>query len=73
MKQNTIEGAMIIGYFKEFYVGNQFIGKETCEKDRETIGYAGKQSHIADADFKVGKKRIKAGEKYVTILYPYND
>lgn len=64
---------IITGYFKEYYVENQFIGKVNCEKDREQIGYAGKQLHTADKDFKIGKKRIKAGQKYTTIIYPYNE
>ena len=60
------------GYFKEYYKDNKFIGKAVTDKDRETYGYAGKQSHIADEDIKLGNKRIKKGERYMTILYPLN-
>jgi hypothetical protein len=59
-----------IGYYKEYYIGNKYIGKESCDKDRETIGFAGRTWHRAESDIKIGKKKIKKGTDYATILYP---
>lgn len=58
------------GYYKEYYVKLKYIGRKRCDKDREVIGYAGKQTHVASEDIKFKNKRIKAGQKYITILYP---
>lgn len=60
----------LIGYYKEFYVGNKYMGKVTCEKDREIVGYAGKKSHVADTNIVLGRKTIRKGEHYTTIIYP---
>ena len=62
----------VTGYFKEYYVENKFIGKRSCEKDRDVIGYAGKQTHIADDVMRFKNKRINKGQSYMTILYPLN-
>lgn len=59
-----------IGYFKDYYIGNKYIGQEPCEKDRETMGYNGRSHHVAQKTFKVGKKTIKEGEEYMTMIYP---
>lgn len=60
----------IFGYYKEYYRQNKYIGKKVCDKDRNDVGYIGKQNHIADIDIKFGHKRIKKGEEYMTMLYP---
>lgn len=62
----------VIGYFKEYYKDNKFIGKSICDKDRDKFGYIGKQTHVASSDIKVGKNKIKKSEEYFTILYPLN-
>lgn len=57
-------------YFKEYYQGNKFIGFLTCEKDRDIIGFNGRIKEVAENDIQIGKKRIKAGQEFMTILYP---
>ena len=63
----------ITGYYKEYYVGNKYIARKQCEKDRQCVGYAGRQTHVADEDIKFKRKRIKKGQEYSTILYPLNE
>lgn len=63
----------IFGYYLEYYKNNKYIGKlRTDIKDRENIGYRGKMTHKATDDIRIGKKKIKKGEEYMTILYPLN-
>jgi|DEB0MinimDraft_10_1074344.scaffolds.fasta_scaffold99726_2 hypothetical protein len=59
-----------IGYIKEYYSGSKFIGYVKCERDRDLMGYAGRQFHVATEKIKIGKKSIKKGQEYKTILYP---
>jgi len=60
-----------LGYFKEYYVNNKYVGTLPCEKDREVIGYNGRQKEIITAKivFK-NNKSIKAGIEVETFLYP---
>lgn len=62
-----------LGYFKEYYLKNKFIGTLPCEKDREIIGYNGRQKETTTTKvvFK-NKKLIKAGTEVETIIYPLN-
>lgn len=60
------------GYFKEYYIGNTYIGKKECQKDREMIGFRGFQNHTAESDIKFKNKKIKAGQSYRTMIYPLN-
>jgi hypothetical protein len=60
-------------YFKEYFADGKFIGTQVCYKDREILGYAGRRTDIADAPIKIGKKIIKPGTQYRTILYPLCD
>jgi hypothetical protein len=66
--QNTFQE---LGYFKEYYINNKFIGTLPCEKDREVIGYNGRQKETLQNKivFK-NKKSIKAGTEVYTFLYP---
>ena len=58
-----------IGYSREYYVDNKLVGTETIpEKDREQVGYYGKITQVADSPIALGKKRIKKGQEYHTIL-----
>lgn len=57
-------------FFKEYYQENKFIGFIHCEKDREVIGFNGRKKEVAEKDIQIGKKRIKAGQEFMTILYP---
>ena len=63
----------IVGYFREYYVENKYIGSITIEKDREEIGYSGKQTHILENDLIFeNKKKIKKGTQVNTVIYPIN-
>ena len=60
-----------IGYFKEYYQDNKFIGCITnVQKDREQIGYYGKKIEILENDIFIGKKKLKKGSEVYTMLYP---
>ncbi len=59
-----------IGYFKEYYQDNKFVGCITnVEKDRDTIGYYGKKTEILESDIFVGEKKLKKGSEVQTMLY----
>lgn len=60
-------------YFKEYTVDGKFIGTELCEKDREVLGYNGRRMEVAVSKIQIGKKIIKPGTQYRTILYPLCD
>jgi hypothetical protein len=58
-------------YFKEFYIGSKYIGQLPCEKDREEIGYYGRQKTILTEDVILkNKKKIKKGTEVNTLIYP---
>lgn len=60
-----------LGYFKEYFVNNKFIGTIACEKDREEIGYAGRRKEILAETIILDKgKKIKANTEVVTAIYP---
>jgi hypothetical protein len=60
-----------LGYFKEFYKEGKLIGIVNCEKDREEVGYNGRQKEIIKKDIMLtNKKKVKANVEYLTILYP---
>lgn len=60
-----------LGFFREYYVNGKFIGCVNCEKDRELIGHAGRQTNILEEEVKLeGKKKIKQGTTVMTMLYP---
>jgi len=62
-----------LGYFKEYYIENKYIGSIKTEKDREVIGYYGRQYEILLNDlFLENKKKIKKGTKINTVIYPIN-
>lgn len=59
------------GFFKEYYINDKFIGFIKSEQDREKIGFNGRKNEIINNDLILeNKKKIKAGTKVVTILYP---
>jgi hypothetical protein len=61
----------LIGYFKEYYVGTNFIGTLTCDKDREVFGYAGKKTEKVNEKITFrNKKSLKAGQEVITLLFP---
>lgn len=60
-----------LGFFKEYYVDNKFIGSVHCEKDRETIGYVGRETEaVLTKVVCTNGKIIKEGTIAVTMLYP---
>lgn len=60
-----------LGYYKEYYIDNKFIGFIKCEKDREMIGYNGRKQETVLSDIVLeNKKKIKSGTIVVTFLYP---
>lgn len=62
-----------LGYFKEYYSENKFLGTVSSEKDREEIGYYGKKQEITSEDIYLeNKKKIKKGTKVFTVIYPIN-
>ena len=60
-----------LGYFKEYYIGNKFVGTMPSEKDREVIGYCGqtKETILERLELQ-NKKVIKPNTEVTTILYP---
>lgn len=60
-----------LGYFKEYWIGNKYIGSIRCEKDRDDVGYTSRKSEVAHEKIILDNKRvIKAGREVITILYP---
>lgn len=60
-----------LGYFKEYYIGAKFIGSINCDKDRDVIGYYGKQTETLTEKITLdNKKVIKSGTIVSTIIYP---
>jgi len=60
-----------LGYFKEYYIDNKFVGTLNCDKDRETIGYCGQITETIKSDLVLSNnKKIKSGIIVKTILYP---
>jgi hypothetical protein len=60
-----------LGYFKEYYINNKFIGTINCDKDREEIGYFGRKNETLESELILSNnKKIKKGETVQTILYP---
>lgn len=63
----------ILGYFKEYYIDNKFIGSIKCDKDRDVIGYSGMIKEIIKEPIILENgKKIKANTSVITILYPLN-
>jgi len=61
-----------IGFFKEYYINNKFIGTVTpCEKDREEVGYYSRIDEVlTDTVILDNKKKIKKGTSVHTLIYP---
>jgi hypothetical protein len=59
-------------FYKEFYIESKFIGQLPCERDREEIGYYGRQKTVLTEDvILTNKKRIKKGTEVNTLIYPF--
>jgi len=62
-----------MGYKAEYYVEGKYIGILPCPPSFEAsygTGYESRMDHIARQDFKVGKRWIRKGEKYWTMIIP---
>lgn len=60
-----------LGYFKEYYVNNKYVGTLPSIKDRDIIGYNGKQKEMITTQIKFkNNKLIKKGTEVETFLYP---
>lgn len=60
-----------IGFYKEYYLNNKYIGSIKTEKDREIIGYNGKKLELLKEPIILeNKKKLKTGIEYQTIIYP---
>jgi hypothetical protein len=60
-----------IGYAKEYYLKGKYIAsKKISKKDRKETGYFGRKLETPKESFKIGKKQIKEGLQYTTILVP---
>ena len=60
-----------LGYAIEYYSNGKFLDLIKVDvPDREKTGYNGKLNHVAKEKIKIGKKTIKAGQAYATILIP---
>jgi hypothetical protein len=60
------------GYFKEYYIGNKFIGVVDCKKDREKFGHFGSKKEVLEEDIETSNKRkIKKGTAVMTMIFPY--
>lgn len=62
-----------LGFFKEYYIDNKFIGTIGCEKDREKVGYYGRRVETTTEKIELSNgKKIKSGTEVITYLYPLN-
>lgn len=60
-----------IGFFKEYWINNKFVGYCLCEKDRELTGYHGRQEETSNEEIILtNKKKIKPGVTAITTIYP---
>lgn len=61
-------------YFMEYYLDRKFIGTLMCDRINEReIGYFGKEFIDIEQDLILDNKRkIKKGNKVMTIIYPLN-
>lgn len=60
-----------IGYFKEYYVNNKFIGAISCELDEQKIGYNGRINKVLQENITLSNgKKIKSGTEVSVFMYP---
>ncbi len=63
-----------LGFFKDFYLGNKFLGSAKCRKPKSRIiGYAGRTEETFSEDIILDNgKTVKAGWTVITMIYPLN-
>lgn len=62
-----------LGFYQEYYMVDKYIGIRPMPATFEAsygTGYQSRLDHIARQDFKVGKRWIRKGEKYWTMVIP---
>jgi hypothetical protein len=60
-----------IGFFVEYIVDGKFIGTKNVETNESgKIGYESTTHHVAEFDIVFKNRKIKAGTKYYTRIYP---
>lgn len=60
-----------LGYYKEYFINNKFIGTIPTEKDRDIIGFNGATYEVIEQDIILSNnKKIKKGTAVKTFLYP---
>jgi len=58
-----------LGFTRDYYVGDKYIGTIPCEYDADSLlGYASRQDLIAETDMRIGKRNIRRGTSYWTIV-----
>lgn len=63
----------VVGYFEEFFVKGKYVGTKKCNEQDRAFGYKGRKAMKAtEAILLDNKKRIVAGEEYVSQYYPIN-
>lgn len=61
-----------LGYFKEYYIDNKFIGTIPCDKDREIFGFFGKMNEVLESEIILSNNRkIKKGAYVQTMLFEF--
>ena len=65
---NTFE---IIGYNIDYYLRGKYVGTmKRMTPDRETMGYTGRKTTIADKDIMLKKRMYKKGTEFTTECIP---
>jgi hypothetical protein len=60
-----------LGYYKEYFINNKFIGTLPTEKDRDVIGFNGAVYEVIEQDILLSNnKKIKKGTSVKTFIYP---
>ncbi len=60
-----------IGFYKEYWIDNKFIGSVQCEKDREVFGFNGQVKEVTKEKIILDNKRtIQPFIEVTTYLFP---
>jgi hypothetical protein len=60
-----------LGFYKEYWIDNKFIGCIQCEKDREVFGFNGSKKEVPTEKIILdNKKTIRPFTEVTTYLFP---
>lgn len=60
-----------LGFIKEYYIGQKYIGSVQVETGREKVGYEGRETEVlTEPVITDNKKKIKKGTEVMTMIYP---